>query len=70
MIFLNVHSRGKYPSNVLSNFYTHDFVFEGVSCRCMEGFLQGLKFPYEEEKMNFLKWKDWRPNLPERIKNI
>lgn len=63
MLFLNVHSRGKYPSNVLSNFYTHDFVFEGVSFRCMEGFLQSLKIPYEEEKIAFSKMEGLEAKL-------
>lgn len=63
MIFLNVHSRGKYPPNVLSNFYTHDFVFEGVSFRCIEGFLQRLKFPYEEGKIAFSKMEGLEAKL-------
>ncbi len=53
MFFLNVHSKGKYPSNVLSNFYVHDFTFEGVSFKCMEGFLQSLKFQCDEDKKAF-----------------
>ena len=35
---------GKYPSNKLSNFAIHYFVFDGVKCASMEGFLQSLKF--------------------------
>lgn len=53
MMFLNVRSKGGYPSNVLSNFHDSDFTFEGVSFKCMEGFLQSLKFQNEEEKAAF-----------------
>lgn len=53
MIFLNIHSKGKYPSNVLSNFYSHRFTFEGCTFECMEGFLQSLKFQSENEKARF-----------------
>lgn len=53
MLFLNVHSKGRYPSNVLSNFYSHQFTFEGYSFECMEGFLQSLKFQSENEKARF-----------------
>lgn len=53
MLFLNVHSKGRYPSNVLSNFYSHHFTFEGYSFECMEGFLQSLKFQSKNEKARF-----------------
>lgn len=52
-MFLNIHSKGEYPSNVLSNFCSHHFTFEGCTFECMEGFLQSLKFQSENEKARF-----------------
>lgn len=40
---IDIHSKGKWPSNSLSNFYPHEFIFEGIKCGSMEGFLQSLK---------------------------
>lgn len=40
---IDIHSKGEYPANALSNFYPHKFVFDGVECASMEGFLQSLK---------------------------
>lgn len=42
---LDIHSRGRYPSYMLSNFYPHEFEFDGVKCGSMEGFLQAIKTP-------------------------
>lgn len=42
-IALDIHSRGRWPSYTLSNFYPHQFEFDGVQCGSMEGFLQSLK---------------------------
>ena len=33
-----------YPASSLSNFSPHPFIFDGVKCNSMEGFLQSLKF--------------------------
>ena len=41
---IDIYSKGEYPASVLSNFYPNGFVFEGVECASMEGFLQSLKF--------------------------
>lgn len=42
---IDIHSKGDYPANVLSNFYPRDnFVFRGVKIASAEGFLQSLKF--------------------------
>ena len=42
---IDIHSKGEYPANVLSNFYPRDnFVFRGVKIASAEGFLQSLKF--------------------------
>lgn len=40
---MNIGSRHKYPANSLSNFACHYFIFDGVQCASMEGFLQSLK---------------------------
>ena len=41
---IDIGSKGKYPANILSNFFAHAFVFDGVECASMEGFLQSLKY--------------------------
>jgi len=41
---MNISSGGKYPSNALSNFAPHPFIFDRVEVAGMEGFLQSLKF--------------------------
>jgi len=44
---MDIGSKSKYPSNALSNFAPHPFVFDDVPCNSMEGFLQALKFKAE-----------------------
>ena len=39
----DIRSNGLYPSNVLSNLCSNRFVFDGMICGSMEGFLQSLK---------------------------
>ena len=41
---IDIYSKGEYPANVLSNFYPNEFVFDGMKCGSMEGFLQSLKY--------------------------
>lgn len=41
---MDIGSGTGYPSSALSNFAPHSFVFDGVKCASMEGFLQSLKF--------------------------
>lgn len=41
---VNIHSKGSWPEKELSNFYPHRFVFDGIECASMEGFLQSLKY--------------------------
>lgn len=41
---MDIGSGKAYPSNSLSNFSPHPFVFDGVEIASMEGFLQSLKF--------------------------
>ncbi len=40
---IDIHSKGKWPAYALSNFYPHKFMFNGVKCGSMEGFLQAIK---------------------------
>lgn len=40
---VDIHSKDRWPSYVLSNFYPYEFDFEGVRCGSIEGFLQSLK---------------------------
>ncbi len=47
---LDILSRAAWPSCQLSNFAVHSFVFDGVECRSMEGFLQSLKFQDPEDQ--------------------
>lgn len=57
---IDIHSKGKWPSNALSNFYPHRFNFDGVWCGSMEGFLQSLKTPSmsDREEICALSGKD------------
>ena len=41
---IDIYSKGEYPADILSNFTANAFVFDGVMCASMEGFLQSLKF--------------------------
>lgn len=41
---MNIGVGNSYPSNALSNFAAHSFVFRGVECASAEGLLQSLKF--------------------------
>ncbi|MBR5334670.1 MAG: hypothetical protein IKV23_00175 [Bacteroidaceae bacterium] len=41
---LDIWSSNGYPSQVLSNLCSNRFIFEGVFCHSMEGFLQSLKY--------------------------
>lgn len=40
---VDVRSNGSRPACELSNFYPHEFIFDGIRCGSMEGFLQALK---------------------------
>ena len=41
---VDIWSSSAYPADVLSNLCSNGFVFEGVECKSMEGFLQALKY--------------------------
>lgn len=41
---MDISSGNGWPSSALSNFAGHRFVFDGIECSSMEGFLQSLKF--------------------------
>ncbi|MCK9415837.1 hypothetical protein M0Q97_04185 [Candidatus Dojkabacteria bacterium] len=41
---MDIGSGKEYPANALSNFAPHPFVFDGVQCNSMEGWIQSIKF--------------------------
>jgi len=41
---MDIGSGREYPSNALSNFSPHPFIFDGVECNSFEGLLQSFKF--------------------------
>lgn len=45
---MEIGSGQGYPASALSNFTHRSFVFDGVECASMEGFLQALKFENPE----------------------
>lgn len=50
---VNIHSRSLNPNaRQLSNLTAHAFVFEGVKCASMEGWLQSLKYPDPLEQVH------------------
>ena len=57
---IDIHSKGKWPSNELSNFYPHRFKIDCMWCGSMEGFLQALKYPLiaEQREICALTGKD------------
>lgn len=57
---LDIHSKGKWPSYALSNFYHNSFALDGVSCRSMEGFVQGLKCSDINEQLRICKMRGKR----------
>lgn len=48
MQIMDIKAGRPYPSGALSNFSVHPFIFRGVQCNSMEGFLQSLKFKAPE----------------------
>lgn len=49
---MDIGSKSGYPASALSNFAPHRFIFDGVVCNSMEGFLQSVKFdkiPVQEQ---------------------
>ena len=50
MEVLDIYSKGEYPSNVLSNFYPNEFIFDRIKCGSMEGFLQSLKYKCKKKQ--------------------
>lgn len=52
---MDISSKGKYPSNSLSNFSPHPFKLDDVEISSMEGFLQSLKFKSSEMQVEVCK---------------
>ena len=57
---IDIYSKGEYPSNVISNFYPNEFIFDGIKCGSMEGFLQSLKYKSakKQQKICILSGKE------------
>ena len=53
-LVLNIYSKKPWPANQLSNFAEALFYIDGLSFTCMEGFLQSLKDPLNQEEYQFL----------------
>lgn len=45
IFFIDIHSKGPFPSNMLSNFAHHTITFDGIHVTSAESFLQSLKTP-------------------------
>jgi len=54
---LDIRSNGLYPSNVLSNLCDNAFIYDGVECGSMEGFLQSLKHQNIEKQKEICAMK-------------
>lgn len=52
---MDIGSKAGYPASALSNFAPHKFIFDGVECSSMEGFLQSLKFKSPEMQKEVCK---------------
>lgn len=52
---MDIGSKAGYPASALSNFAPHKFIFDGVECASMEGFLQSLKFKSPEMQKEVCK---------------
>lgn len=50
-LFVNIHAKGKYPANMLSNLYPHSFRLDGIPITSMESFLQSLKFEDQSQQV-------------------
>lgn len=57
-LFLDIHSRKPWPSCQLSNFAQAPFSLDGMTFTCMEGFLQSLKDPENQEAYQYLNARE------------
>lgn len=68
---IDIHSKGEYPSDALSNFAAYEFMVDGIPCASMEGFLQSLKFVRisKQKQICRLVGKEAK-NAPGRLRNL
>lgn len=66
---MDIKSGNPYPSNALSNFAPHPFVFRGVECASMEGLLQSLKFNKSDIQKEVCKLTGYAAKSRGRPKN-
>ena len=48
---VDIWSNGGYPGEALSNLCSNAFVYDGVHCNSMEGFLQSLKYDDRQKQL-------------------
>lgn len=53
---MNIGSKNGYPAGALSNFTPRKFVFDGVECNSIEGFLQATKFDKPHMQVELCKF--------------
>ena len=56
---IDIHGEGQGVSRSLSNFTHHRFMFDGVHCSSMEGFLQSLKYKDPNEQSRVCGLSGW-----------
>lgn len=68
---IDIHSKGTYPSDILSNFVAYEFIVDGIPCASMKGFLQSLKFRRKTKQNQIcrLTGKEAK-NAPGRLRNL
>lgn len=54
---VDIWSGGGYPGEVLSNLCSNAFVYGGVHCNSMEGFLQSLKYDDRQKQLQICQMK-------------
>lgn len=57
-LILDIHSKKPWPSNQLSNFAEAPFTLDGLRFTCIEGFLQSLKDPFNQEEYQLLSARE------------
>ena len=54
---VDIWSNGGYPGEALSNLCSNAFVYDGVHCNSMEGFLQSLKYDERAKQLQICQMK-------------
>lgn len=68
---IDIHNKGQYPSDALSNFAAYEFTVDGIPCASMEGFLQSLKFMRKSKQKQICRLTGIEAkNSPGRLRNL